>query len=404
MAKRKKRGGGWLLVLVLVLAIAVCGYILWKNGSLDSLINLFPYGSESSSDSSSGSGSDSSSDGSSDSSSDGSAPEIVTDELSIHFLELGNKYTGDCTLIKSGDTEILIDAGSRQSSAATFGAYLDEYCTDGVLEYVIATHADQDHIAGFVGTKSSGSYNGILYEYKVGTIIQFNLTNKSRTTASGNVSLYGNFCNAVEYAESQGTAVYTALDCWKEANGASRSFEIADDITMNILYNVFYEEKSSDENNYSVCMLLTQGSNHYLFTGDLEEKGEEELVKNNELPQCRLFKAGHHGSPTSSNDVLLSAIRPEIVVVSCCCGSDEYTDNIENMFPSQAFVDRVAKYTERVYVTTVVSDNEAGFEPMNGTVVITSDGGVPQVRCSNSDLVFWDTEWFRLHRQWPAAG
>ena len=67
-------------------------------------------------------------------------------------------------------------------------------------------------------------------------------------------------------------------------------------------------------------------------------------------------------------------------------------------------MDRVAKYTDRVYVTTVVSDNEAGFEPMNGTVVITSDGGVPQVRCSNSDVVFKDTEWFRLHRQWPAAG
>ena len=28
--------------------------------------------------------------------------------FSIHFLELGNAYTGDCTLIKVGDTEVLI--------------------------------------------------------------------------------------------------------------------------------------------------------------------------------------------------------------------------------------------------------------------------------------------------------
>ena len=77
---------------------------------------------------------------------------IETGELSIHFLELGNKYTGDCTLIKIGDTEVLIDAGSRKGSAETLVPAVSEYCTDGVLEYVIATHADQDHIAAFVGT------------------------------------------------------------------------------------------------------------------------------------------------------------------------------------------------------------------------------------------------------------
>ena len=27
-------------------------------------------------------------------------------ELSVHFLELGNKYTGDCTYIKYGDVDI----------------------------------------------------------------------------------------------------------------------------------------------------------------------------------------------------------------------------------------------------------------------------------------------------------
>lgn len=75
------------------------------------------------------------------------------------ILELGNKYTGDCTLIKVGDTEILVDAGSRQSSAKTITEYVSRYCTDGVLEYVIATHADQDHIAGFVGTSAVKGYS-----------------------------------------------------------------------------------------------------------------------------------------------------------------------------------------------------------------------------------------------------
>lgn len=312
---RKGKGIGTLLVVLLLVAAIFCCYILWKKGYLD--VDLKD---SSSIDSSLADGS------SWDSSSwDSSSSDIVTDELSIHFLMLGNKYSGDCTLIKAGDTEILIDAGSRQSSASTIVEYVNNYCTDGILEYVIATHADQDHIAGFVGNKNGGDYTGILYEYQVGTLIEFARTDKSLTTAAGNPTLYANYRTAVAYAESKGTAAYTALECWNGTNGAQRSYEISEGITMNILYNVFYEEKSSDENNYSVCMLLTQGNNHYLFTGDLEEEGEEALVENNTLPKCKLFKAGHHGSPTSSTEALLSVIQPEIVCVSCCCGSEEYT-------------------------------------------------------------------------------
>ena len=77
-------------------------------------------------------------------------PAIQTDELSIHFPMLGNKNSGDCTLIKTGNTEVLIDAGSTRGSAATIVPYIKQYCTDGVLEYVIATHAHEDHIAAFV--------------------------------------------------------------------------------------------------------------------------------------------------------------------------------------------------------------------------------------------------------------
>ena len=99
----------------------------------------------------------------------------VSGELQIHFMELGNKYTGDSIYIKAGDTDILIDAGSRTDSTDTTSAYINQYCTDGVLEYVIATHADQDHIAGFAGSKNSPS---MFERYEIGTIIDFALTNK----------------------------------------------------------------------------------------------------------------------------------------------------------------------------------------------------------------------------------
>ena len=92
--------------------------------------------------------------------------------------------------------------------------------------------------------------------------------------------------------------------------------------------------------------MFHQGDKHFLFTGDLEEDGEISLVESNELPKVELFKAGHHGSKTSSNDVLLKVIEPEIVCVCCCAGSVEYTQNFENTFPTQAMIDRVSLYTD----------------------------------------------------------
>lgn len=335
--------------------------------------------------------------------SSGGTPDIVTESLSIHFLKTGNKYTGDCTLIKTGNTEILIDAGSRQNSAKTIKNYVDEYCTDGVLEYVIATHADQDHIAGFVGLSSSGGNDGILYEYDVTTLIQFPLTGKEPFTEKGNKTLYGKYLDAVEYAKGNGTAVYTALECWNGENGAARSYTLGEGITINFLYQKYYETATNDENDYSVCMLLTQGTQNFLFTGDLEHKGEASLVEHNDLPECVLYKGGHHGSPTSSTDALLSVIKPQIVCVCCCCGSTEYTDNMANVFPAQAFVDRVAPYTDRVYVTTMVADNADGFASMNGNIVVSSDGKDVTVRCSNNDILLKDTDWFKENRTMPEA-
>ena len=318
---------------------------------------------------------------------------IKSSDLSIHFPELGNKYTGDCTLIKVGETEVLIDAGSRKGSSATLVPYIRQFCTDGVLEYVIATHAHQDHIAGFIGTNSA---DGIFESFECKTIIDYPLSDATSQVRAD--------YEALRDAEvASGAEHYTALECWNNDNGAQRSYTLADGITMNFLYQKFYEEETSDENDYSVCMLLTEGENNYLFTGDLEHEGEESLVESNDLPKCVLFKGGHHGSPTSNTKALLEKIDPEIVCVCCCCGSDEYTENVANMFPSQAFVDRVAPYTDKVYVTTIVSDNEDEFESMNGDIVVMVKDGVVSVRCSNNATLFKDTDWFKENRVCPNA-
>ena len=309
-------------------------------------------------------------------------------------MELGNKYTGDSIYIKAGETDILIDAGSRTNSTDTTSAYINEYCTDGVLEYVIATHADQDHIAGFAGSNSSPS---MFERYKIGTIIDFALTNKDTKT-------YRTYVEKRDAAVAAGAVHYTALQCWNQTDGAQRVYEVSDGVEMEILYNYYYENESKDENNYSVCLMFNQGDKHFLFTGDLEEDGEEQLVVYNQLPKVELFKAGHHGSKTSSNDCLLEVIQPQIVCVCCCAGTDEYTDTKENQFPTQAMIDRVSVYTDRVYVTSLGDESaESGYVSMNGNIVVTSNRQGVEVNCSNNNTLLKDTAWFIENRKMPSA-
>ena len=320
--------------------------------------------------------------------------EIADSAMSINFLELGNKYTGDSTFIKAGDVDILIDAGSRQNSAGTISDFIDQYCSDGKLEYVIATHAHQDHIAGFVGT---GSIPGIFDRYQIDTIIDF-----ARTDVS--TSVYKNYISKRDAKMASGTKHYTALQCWNETDGAQRVYTISDGIEMEILYQRYYEEATSDENNYSVCVMFNHGDNQYLFTGDLEKDGEASLATKNVLPQVKLFKGGHHGSYTANTDALLSVIKPEVVCICCCAGSDEYTSNPDRMFPAQDAINRIGKYTDQVFVTSVVSDNEDGFTSMNGNITFYSENGLEySVTGSNNNTILKETDWFKEHRTWPAS-
>ena len=311
--------------------------------------------------------------------------------IDINFLELGNKYTGDCTFIKAGDVDILIDAGSRQNSASTISNFVDSYCTDGILEYVIATHAHQDHIAGFVGSNKD---EGVLKHYRIDTLIDFALTNATS-------SIYNNYVSLRDEKIASGDIAhhYTANECIQSNN---KVFTLSEGITMEILDQKFYRETSSDENNYSVCALFTQGNNNYLFTGDLEKEGEKSLVELNDLPEVELFKGGHHGSYTANTDNLLSVIKPKNVCICCCAGSDEYTSNPDNMFPAQDAVNRIAKYTDKVYVTTVVSDDEKGYKSMNGNINFhCNDGHEYTITGSNNSLILKDTEWFTNNRTMP---
>lgn len=350
---------------------------------ISSTVITVPASDDSSSDSSSDdSSSDSSSDGSSDSSDGGET--VEQEELSIHFLELGNNTSGACTLIDIGDTEVLIDAGSTTGSAATIVPYIKEYCEDGVLEYVIATHYDSDHISAFVGSNGNGVFDSFICE----TIIDSALTTKTSKIYKSYVELRD------KEVAKEGAVHYTSLQCWNNEGGAQRSYDLGEGVTLDILYQKYYETKTSTENNYSVCLLLSRGENHYLFTGDLEKSGEESLLANNTLPKCTLYKAGHHGSNTASSPALLEKIQPDIVVISCCCG-DKY------QFPHQETLDTISKYTDKVYIPAFTYNGKQTL--LNGNIVVSELFGKVSVQCSNNDTLFKDTDWFKENRTLPDA-
>lgn len=335
---------------------------------------------------------------------------IKEEDLSIHFIELGNKYTGDCTFIKVGDVEILIDAGSRATSVEPIYSYIWPYIDagDDVLEYVVVTHAHQDHYAGFATNNYEDSLFGKL---ECENIITFSKSNQKPTA-----KLFSNFNNNVAKEKLAGANVYSVLDFFPNPNQKAVPIDLGNNVELEFLYHKFYELEAHSENDYSVSCMINQDvspteSKHYLFTGDLESEGEISLVneyKNrtgNNLPHVELYKAGHHGSKTSSSETLLNAIQPEIVCVCACAGSSEYTSKNENQFPTQAFINRVGVWTKNIYVTSLCIDYVKGsFTSMNGNIVVTSSGSASGIYCSNNTTILKETEWFKNNRTWPSNG
>ena len=311
-------------------------------------------------------------------------------DISFHFIDYGIDNAGDTTYIKAGDTDILIDAGPRNSSAEVIENYVDNFCTDGKLEYVISTHAHQDHIAGFVGTST---IKGIFDYYKIDNLIGFSQHNT-------NSNVYNDYKDGLSKLLLNGTNVYDGLDFYGDTKTTSPKIEISDGITMTILDNYFYRHKSSDENNYSVCTLFTSGNLNALFTGDLEKEGEEKLVELNNLPEVDLFKAGHHGSYTANNDVLLDVIKPKNVVFTCVAGTSEYTKIDKNQFPSQSALDRLSTWTDKMYCLREVDpfDDDLSVS-MNGDIVFGFNSGSEiSLTCSNNTTLLKDSEWFKNNR------
>lgn len=80
---------------------------------------------------------------------------------------------------------------------------------------------------------------------------------------------------------------------------------------------VLYPNKVGDGgNNDSIVLYGKLLGSSFLFTGDLEKEGEEELMASYPTLRASVLKAGHHGSKGSSSEAFLDQLQPSLALVS----------------------------------------------------------------------------------------
>ncbi len=295
----------------------------------------------------------------------------VEEELNVHYIDLG--VSGDSILIDYGNYEILIDAGGNKTAGTNIIVpYLREYVEDNTIELTINTHGHEDHMAGYVGLANK---DGVFSAFSYGTIVDPGEGYENLKNNNGDLTdLQVQYNEKRDAKIAEGSTYYTIRDIFD--NNLER-WTIAPDLTLTFLYQKYYDipytKTSQNLNDYSICTLLEYQDFKFLFTGDLEKKGEESLVENNELPEIDVYKAGHHGSDTASNDCLVDMIKPKMSIFTADSLGDTYK------FPHPEAIDRLSKYSTTYYASY-----------FNGHIVVNmkKDEKTINVNCSDRNDSF----------------
>ena len=83
---------------------------------------------------------------------------------------------------------------------------------------------------------------------------------------------------------------------------------------------------------------------HFLFTGNLKEKGEKDLLEHYPNIDVDVLKAGQHGAKTSSNPAFLEKLNPEISLISV-------GKNNRAKLPHQETLTRLESIKSKIYRT-----------------------------------------------------
>lgn len=216
-------------------------------------------------------------------------------ELTITTLDVGQ---GDCTCIRQGGRTILIDGGSSdvgQVGKYRISKYL-KYCGIQKIDYIFLTHSDSDHVNGIMEIIQEDDHMG----FDIGAVVFPDLTKADEN------------CQTLEE---------TCRECGVTVKKMSRGDSIhIGELELSCLHPYLGYEWDT-ENDYSLVLSLTYRDFHGLFTGDLEQAGEREILTAEGsmaegIRDVDYLKVGHHGSSGSSSSEFLEAAAPRAAVVS----------------------------------------------------------------------------------------
>ncbi|PLT34636.1 DNA internalization-related competence protein ComEC/Rec2 [Bacillus sp. V5-8f] len=152
------------------------------------------------------------------------------------------------------------------------------------LDKLILTHPDADHI---------GSVKEVARGIKIKEIIIGKGTEQEYIKNK-----------LAEYIKASNIRVKIVQrgDQWKEAGST--------------FYILNPYEAEEDKNEASIVVYTQLGGKRWLFTGDLGAKGEEAIIQRYPDIRADILKVGHHGSKTSTSDLLLDVLKPKAAIIS----------------------------------------------------------------------------------------
>ena len=210
-------------------------------------------------------------------------------DLRVTFLSVGE---GDGAVIRfPGSKVMLIDGGggfpgSFDPGESIVAPYLWAKKI-GHVDYIAVSHPDHDHFGGL-------------------TFIARNFS-PSEFWTGGTSSQHASYSTLIDAVKSAGARTYLC--------DASSPLRIIGGVDVRCVgpLSAIHETK---DNNASMVLRLSLGSTSFLFPGDLEAKGERELIAAHARLDATILKVPHHGSSTSSSEAFLEAVDPSTAVIS----------------------------------------------------------------------------------------
>ncbi len=250
-------------------------------------------------------------------------------KFSIVMIDIGQ---GDGILLKfpNGKTA-LVDAGNASPSfdnGERVIAPLLRRLSIKQIDYGFISHVDSDHYKGFLSLIKNGWIKKI-YKPQIDTTQEKDVR-LEKIIKDNNVKL----------------------------NYYSKSKMMFGNLTLYILNDTTNSEYNSfDSNNKSGILKIVHGNNSFLFVGDAEKEAEALLVRfYGKFLDSDVLKIGHHGSRSSSSEIFISAVTPNIGLISA---------GMNNSFghPVKTIMDRYRKRNVKLYRTDI-----------EGAVILQSDG------------------------------